>query len=146
MPWIDCIVTKKLLSIHLLVVYTQHCGTLSCEGKQVFDGQSMCLLVMRSFCVTYEVLRHHMHQFLLGRLIFNDVTIITYKQYISRTTIHTEYSVLCQDHKDAGNENIMSILSYQQYLTSWYLYLQLLEIDYDAGFVCKLVSDNVKQN
>ena len=30
----------------------------------MFEGQSMGLLVIKSYCILYEVLRHHMHKFL----------------------------------------------------------------------------------
>ena len=32
--------------------------------KLMFEGQSMGLLVIKSYCILYEVLRHHMHKFL----------------------------------------------------------------------------------
>ena len=48
-------------------VYSKQCGNASCDGKAYFDGQNMGLLNMTSFCITYEVLRNHLHQFLNGR-------------------------------------------------------------------------------
>lgn len=38
-----------------------------CNRKEYFDGQSMGLLNMKSFLITYEILRHHLHHFLNGR-------------------------------------------------------------------------------
>lgn len=53
----------------LLLVHSRKCDTNDCIGILAFEGQSKGLLVMKSYCILYEVLRHHMHQFLLGRLV-----------------------------------------------------------------------------
>lgn len=41
--------------------------TTGCTGRLVLDGQSECLLNMKVFLVSYEVLRRFMFEFLLGR-------------------------------------------------------------------------------
>ena len=43
------------------------CLNDECGRIDEFDGQSIGLLNMKLFCVTHELLRHHMYQFLLGR-------------------------------------------------------------------------------
>ena len=47
--------------------YFQVCLNDKCGRTDAFDGQSIGLLNMKLFCVTHELLRHHMYQFLLGR-------------------------------------------------------------------------------
>ncbi len=56
---------------------------------------------------------------------------------ICRTTIYTQYIVLCEDHADVGNQNFSSILTYNQYRFAWYSFLSLLDIDYRNGFLCR---------
>lgn len=131
----------------------RYCGTPGCKGKLIFDGQSAGLLNMKSFCITYEVLRHHMHQFLTGgyikcadqlclQFLYNE----DHSQLsglpicsLHRSTIYTQYTVLCKDHRDAGNDHITLMLSYNQYLLAWYSFLQLLDVNYQEGFSCRCV-------
>ena len=48
-------------------VYSKECSMPSCSGVILFDGQSMGLLCMGAFCITYEILRTHMYHFFMGR-------------------------------------------------------------------------------
>ena len=43
------------------------CLNDECGRIDEFDGQSIGLLNMKLFCVTHELLHHHMYQFVLGR-------------------------------------------------------------------------------
>lgn len=58
-----------VVRIHTIItiVYSKQCVNVSCNGRAYFDGQNMGILNMTSFCITYEVLRNHLHQFLNGR-------------------------------------------------------------------------------
>ena len=58
-----------IIILLILLVHSRKCDTIGCIGILAFEGQSKGLLVMKSHCILYEVLRHHMHQFLLGRLV-----------------------------------------------------------------------------
>ena len=49
------------------LVYSKQCATEGCDGKMDFDGYLTGLLNMRTFLVSYEVLRSYMYHFLLGR-------------------------------------------------------------------------------
>ena len=51
-------------------VFSRWCTAQRCAGKLLFDGHSKCLLNMKSFLVTYEVLRGFMFHFLLGRYMY----------------------------------------------------------------------------
>ena len=46
-------------------VYSKQCSC--CQKKEYFDGQQLGLINMGKFCVSYEVVRGFMNQFLLGR-------------------------------------------------------------------------------
>ena len=48
-------------------VFNRLCTIKECGGKLLLDGNSKCLLKMKSFPVTYEVLRAFTFHFLLGR-------------------------------------------------------------------------------
>ena len=50
-----------------IIVITGKCT--KCNEEYWFDGLSCCLLNMGKFCVSYEVLRGMMHQFLIGRYV-----------------------------------------------------------------------------
>lgn len=55
------------MSVYPDVVYLKECSKPTCSGVIPFDGQSVALLCMGVFCITYEVLRTHMYHFLMGR-------------------------------------------------------------------------------
>ena len=165
----------RSLIISRTIVYEYKCASENCNGKCQFDGQSMGLICMNTFCIAYEVLRHHMYQFLHGRYVINSHTTrililygktmqphlpvkdfltemvlgyvicsitITCNFLLFRTTIFTEFTVLCHNHEDFGHD-LTSYLSYQQYLGSWYSFVHLLDINYSEGFTCKLVNVHV---
>ena len=47
-----------------------------------------------------------------------------------RNTIFTEHAILHQFHFDIGNVLFEQVLPYHTFLSSWYAYLQLLDIKY----------------
>ena len=51
----------------LCLVYFKQCETDGCDEKLEFDGSQLGLLNMKTFLVSYEVLRNYMYHFLLGR-------------------------------------------------------------------------------
>ena len=68
-----------------------------------------------------------------------------FPQHISlRTTIFTEYSVFAKCHEEMNPNYSKCVLSYHQYLSAWYGFIQLLDIDYDAGFICGQCGDQPK--
>lgn len=98
---------------------------------------------MKTFCITYEVLRSHMWHFLLGRFV--RIILIRFSiQYdlINRSTIYTEYSTLCKFHEDLGSKQFSYSFSYNQYRLAWYSFLHLLDIDMESGFMCPLCKDS----
>ena len=44
--------------------------------------------------------------------------------------------MLIQCYLDAGNDHFQSIVTYSSYLSAWYSYITLLDIDYTEGFMC----------
>ena len=57
--------------------------------------------------------------------------------YVHRTSIHTEYTVLKTIHEVAGN-HLEDRFTYYHFRAAWYSYLNLLDIDYNSGFVCPI--------
>ena len=122
--------------------YSKRCGNATCNGKAYFDGQSMGLLNMKSFCISYEVLRYHLHQFLNGRyyklltderLSITLVICITGPQYLPSTLYHD----------DAGGS---VPIPYNSYLKAWYGFVHLLDVPYEKGFTCGLVGYKININ
>ncbi|KAL3868521.1 hypothetical protein ACJMK2_041322 [Sinanodonta woodiana] len=91
---------------------------MECEKTFHVDGLEQCVLNMGRIIMCHEVLRRFMYYFLTGK-----------------TTIFTEYTVLCKMHTDAGHD-IPGKLSYSDFKSAWYSFLDLLEIDYTSSFVC----------
>ena len=46
------------------------------------------------------------------------------------------YNVWTQHQNDAGNEDFKKVFPYSYFRHSWYSFLDRLDIDYLAGFVC----------
>ena len=57
--------------------------------------------------------------------------------FICRTTIYTQYTVLCEYHADVRNQIFSSILTNNQYRFVWYSFISLLDVDYKNGFLCR---------
>lgn len=53
----------------------------------------------------------------------------------NRTTMHTEYTVLCETHVDA---TFKERVSYQKFRMAWHSFIELLDIDYEDGFMCAI--------
>jgi hypothetical protein len=52
--------------------------------------------------------------------------------------MYTYYNVLYEVMNDGGKAELREIISLKQWQASWYSFLQLLDIDYDAGFCCPI--------
>lgn len=50
--------------------------------------------------------------------------------------MYTEYSVLSKAHEDAGNKDF-KLFTYNHFRSSWYSFLNILDIDMDEGFICE---------
>lgn len=50
--------------------------------------------------------------------------------------MYTEYSVLSKVHEDAGNKDF-KLFTYNHFRSSWYSFLNLLDIDMEKGFMCQ---------
>lgn len=50
--------------------------------------------------------------------------------------MYTYYNVWFEIMNDGGKANLKELLSLKQWQASWYSFLELLDIDYDAGFCC----------
>ena len=61
-----------------------------------------------------------------------------------RTTIYTEYNVLARAHEDAGNSTFTSTVHYNHFLSTWYAFLSLLDIDFTQGFQCATCGSHPK--
>ena len=53
-----------------------------------------------------------------------------------RTTIYTQYSVLVKAINDTGFSGFSSHFTYHHYLSAWYSFLKLLDVDFTTGFIC----------
>ena len=53
-----------------------------------------------------------------------------------RTTIYTQYSVLVKAINDTGESGFSSRFTYNHYLSAWYSFLKLLDVDFTTGFSC----------
>lgn len=56
--------------------------------------------------------------------------------YCFRSTIFTEYQVLCQTLSDAGYVDIGEKMTNQDFKCAWYAFLDLLDINYENSFQC----------
>lgn len=135
-------VFNNIYGLYLSIqVFSRWCTVKGCTGKLQFDGNSQCLLNMKTFLVTYEVLRAFIFHFLLGRYMYivhySHACILCSTILFYRATIFTEYSVLREMHYDSGNTMFSSLISYHHYRTAWYAFLHLLQIDYHSGFMCQ---------
>ncbi|KAL3868428.1 hypothetical protein ACJMK2_041236 [Sinanodonta woodiana] len=109
----------NIFGVHQIVsakIFSKRC--MECEKTFHVDGLEQCVLYMGRIIMCHEVLRRFMYYFLTGK-----------------TTIFTEYTVLCRMHIDAGHD-IQGKLSYSDFKSAWYSFLDLLEIDYTSSFVC----------
>lgn len=50
--------------------------------------------------------------------------------------MHTYHKVLIAKHEDSGDHQFQAIFPYYVFRSSWYHYLELLDIDYPHGFTC----------
>ena len=50
--------------------------------------------------------------------------------------MYTYYNVWEQTMNDAAKANLRELLSFNQWMASWYSFLELLDIDYEDGFCC----------
>lgn len=50
--------------------------------------------------------------------------------------MYTEYCVLSKAHEDAGNKDF-KLFTYNHFRSSWYSFLNLLDIDMKKGFICE---------
>lgn len=50
--------------------------------------------------------------------------------------MNTYYTVLCEKHVDAGDTSFPQVFTYHYFRSSWYYFVQLLDIDYVSGFQC----------
>ena len=57
-------------------------------------------------------------------------------RFTYRTTMYTEYCVLSKAHEDAGNKDF-KLFTYNHFRSSWYSFLNLLDIDMKKGFICE---------
>lgn len=55
--------------------------------------------------------------------------------------MYTEYCVLSKAHEDAGNKDF-KLFTYNHFRSSWYSFLNLLNIDMEKGFMCEQCGAN----
>ncbi|KAH3830787.1 hypothetical protein DPMN_104040 [Dreissena polymorpha] len=101
-------------------VYERICVATGCSSVTCYDGQQDCVLNMGRFLIHYEVLRDFMFQYLY-----------------SRSTMFSFYNVWLQHQSDNGNTQFARIFSYMYFRQTWFAYLQLMDIDFEADFTCR---------
>ena len=53
-------------------------------------------------------------------------------------SLHGYYQVWSQNQQDAGNSEFRSLLSYNNWRLSWYAFMDLLDVEPNAEFICSV--------
>ncbi|XP_066935338.1 uncharacterized protein [Clytia hemisphaerica] len=91
-----------------------------CGAFQSYDGLNDSILNMGKFLIHYSLMRDYMFHFLHGK----------------SCTLHGYYEVFSLSQKSSGHEKCE--LTYKDFKDSWYSFLELLDIDFNEGSICKI--------
>lgn len=61
---------------------------------------------------------------------------------VCRCSLHAYYSMWRNIQEEEGNTNFSKRMPYRDFRLAWYEFMQLLDIDYHAGFECKECGPN----
>eukprot|EP00794_Sanderia_malayensis_P010517 gene10517-11621_t len=103
-------------------VYCIKCAT-ECSWYQ-YDGLEDGLINMGSYLVSHKILRRFMLCFLHGRM-----------------PIYVFHSIYVREKQVEGYADLASSFTYNKFKNAWYRYMELLDIDIDTGFSCKICKE-----
>ncbi|XP_066915621.1 uncharacterized protein [Clytia hemisphaerica] len=93
---------------------------LSCHKELPYDGLDDSIINMEKFLIHHTVLRDYMFHFLNG----NSCTMFSY------------YEVMMAVQKDSGDLELKKRFSYNNFRSSWYAYLKLLDVSFTSSADC----------
>eukprot|EP00794_Sanderia_malayensis_P008570 gene8570-9483_t len=103
-------------------VYCIKCAT-ECSWYQ-YDGLEDVLINMGSYLVSHKILRRFMLCFLHGRM-----------------PIYVFHSIYVREKQAEGYADLASSFTYNKFKNAWYSYMELLDINIDTGFSCKICKE-----
>jgi hypothetical protein len=103
-------------------VYDLACHGRGCQGRVPYNGSSEGVLNMGSFLITHFVLYDYMLHFLYGRCSLYRYYLVLRDRHMRKDTS------LAPEYKE--------IVTYNHFRSSWYHYIDHLDIDLLEGFTC----------